>query len=336
MGTPARQPDAQATALIDDFLRQQGWSTAARTFLPGDFSSRYYVRLSEAGRPATLLMCASSPAELAAYIRMQSCLKKAGVRVPSLFGHDSTHSLALIEDLGSTGLVDRLQAGADEEVFYKKAVAILIRLAKTGAAEYVNAQLPFFNPEKFRDQVGLFLDDYGSLVCGRPFSDKARIDFLTIFSGFLEKACVGPQALLLRDYHAANIMVLPSNELTVIDFQDGGVGPVSYDLASLLEDTRRDIPDHLRYKMQDFFLAETGFDKDAFLLSYSILAVQRHLRVLAILAKKRKYQDDDTRRTYFKRTWGLLMLHQQERAVIPIFEWLHTHVPLSARDMWEP
>lgn len=336
MGPAACQPYSQATALIDDFLNHHGWGEAARAVLPGDFSARYYVRLTQAGKPATLLMCASSQAELAAYIRMQACLKKACVRVPELYASDAEQGFALIEDLGATGFIDALAAGANEEAFYKKAVGVLVQLAKAGAGDYANAFLPNFNAQKFRDQAGLFLDNYGPIVCGKAFSDAAKANFVKIVTTLLTQACAVPQALLLRDYHAANIMVLDKDDLAVIDFQDGGIGPISYDLASLLEDTRRDIPEHLRFKMQDSFLAETGVEKDAFLLSYGILAVQRHLRVLAILAKKRKTENDELRRAYFKRTWGLLMLHEKESAVAPLFEWLNAHVPASARENWEP
>ena len=99
-----------------------------------------------------------------------------------------------------------------------------------------------------------------------------------------------PASLLLRDYHAANLMLLPDRDgirrAGLLDFQDAYQGPVTYDLVSLLEDARRDVPEDLRRKMIARYLAQfPSLDRDAFETSLAILAALRHTRVLAIFEK---------------------------------------------------
>jgi N-acetylmuramate 1-kinase len=109
----------------------------------------------------------------------------------------------------------------------------------------VQHDLPHFTAEKFLEQAGLFLDIYGEKVIGTAFSTQAKERFNAVWNVALQQACAVPISLMLRDFHAANIMHVDSEtghrKAAMIDFQDGGAGPVSYDIASLLEDARLDV-----------------------------------------------------------------------------------------------
>jgi N-acetylmuramate 1-kinase len=318
------------------FLSSHGWQTASRSELPGDFSARTYVRLNDAGRKA-LLMVVPRASELASFLSMQVALAQAGVRVPAVYASQGAHGLALIEDLGDVDFTAMVQPHPEQ--LYTIAVDALAHLhrAPTQTCEH----LPRFTPQVFLEQVGLFLESYAAYVMKMPFSLSAKTAFENAWRPALERACAVPSALMLRDYHAANIMFLKHEtghrKAAVIDFQDGGLGPISYDLASLLEDARLDVSPALRTRMMDHYLnASSVTDTTAFMASYHILACQRHMRILGILAKRWAMGGAPIIGEYFRRVWNLMMLHQSEPVLTPVYQWLDEHVPSQWRGRWSP
>lgn len=320
------------------FLAAHGWEKTVRVALPGDFSARHYVRLSDASRKA-LLMVMPKPQELVPFLLMQDALRAGGMRVPAIYAVDKQHGFAIIEDLGENDFGAIIRKSAQLEHLYSVAVDALLHLhaSPVPKAEY----LTHFTPQLFLEQVRLFLDAYGAYVLKHSFSPQAIAAFENAWRGALEKACAIPNAVMLRDYHAANIMYLEyetgHKKAAAIDFQDGGIGPISYDIASLLEDARLDVSPVLRAHMLKTYLnASTFADKAAFMSSYHILACQRHMRILGILAKRWVSLDIPATGDFFKRTWGLLMLHHSEPALAPVYQWLDEYVPHSFREHWKP
>jgi N-acetylmuramate 1-kinase len=321
----------------DTFLNNHGWATAHRTALPGDFSARHYVRLKDGNRKA-LLMVMPKTHELQAFITMQSALAASGVRVPELYASDIQHGFALIEDLGEDDFNSLLRKGVAAQTLYPLAIDALLHLHHVAPVQH---SLPHFTAEKFLEQAGLFLDVYGEKVMGTEFSAQAKERFNVVWNDALQQACAIPTSLMLRDFHAANIMYLETEtgyrKAAMIDFQDGGVGPVSYDIASLLEDARLDVSATQRADMLARYLNQnTAIDRKTFLSSYAVLACQRHMRVLAILARRWIENADSNTGDYFKRSWNLLMLHHAEPALAPVYAWLDLYVPQPYRALWQP
>jgi aminoglycoside/choline kinase family phosphotransferase len=120
-----------------------------------------------------------------------------------------------------------------------------------------------------------------------------------------------PTSLLMRDYHAANLMLLPDRagirRAGLLDFQDAYQGPITYDLVSLLEDARRDVPEDLRNTMIARYLAQfPSLDRGAFETSIAILAALRHTRVLAIFEKLSREGKTDYKQLHSPRVARLL------------------------------
>ena len=333
--TNAPQPTLDAQ---EQFLAAHDWQHAVRSPLPGDFSARHYVRLNNAGRKA-LLMVMPNKSDLTPFLSMQAALANGGVRVPAIYAFDAGSGLALIEDLGEHDFTAMLRGSRPPEELYSIAVDALSHLHRAPLPPHDH--LTRFTPQLFLEQAGLFLENYATYVLKTPFSISARATFLSAWYPVLEFACAIPSALMLRDYHAANIMVLETEtghkKAAAIDFQDGGVGPISYDLASLLEDARLDVLPALRAKMLERYLNVSTFKNvPAFMTSYHILACQRHMRILAILVKRWAGGGFPITEEYFKRVWNLIMLHQSEPALKPVYEWLDSNVPFSFRSAWKP
>ena len=114
----------------------------------------------------------------------------------------------------------------------------------------------------------------------------------------------GPAVLVLRDYHADNLIWLPDRnglaKVGLLDFQGALIGSVAYDLASLARDVRRDVSDDMVERMIKRYLSVTtlgGFDEESFRTAFAIAAVQRNTKIaglfvrLALRDGKRQYLD---------------------------------------------
>lgn len=308
------------------FLRKEGWADAARKPLAADFSARRYTRLVR-GNDCALLMEMPEPQALLPFVHMQKILAQCSARVPALYAVDETSGLALLEDLGDASFDKLLQDQSQEETLYRRAVDVLLTLHKAvPAPDSVSLHLPLFDAARFLEQVGLFLDVYGPVICGHSFSDKARAAFAAAWQTPLKAAAQGPQGLLLRDYHPANIMQTPDGQTAVIDFQDGGIGPIAYDLASLLEDARRDVPAFIQNGMMAYYLQKNPVDAALFCRSYAILATQRHMRVLAILARRWRVDGVAEAEVFLDRTKKLFLNHKSEPLLAPVYQWFAEEV----------
>ncbi len=144
-----------------------------------------------------------------------------------------------------------------------------------------------------------------------PVSEKGKEEFRTVWLDVLPLAHEVPSSLLLRDYHVANLMLLPGREgirrAGLLDFQDAYQGPVTYDLISLLEDARRDLPPGLKRKMLAHYVSHfPNLDRKAFETSLAILAALRHTRVLAVFEKLSRERKPDYKKLHSPRVQRLL------------------------------
>src|SRR6202035_4828843 len=171
---------------------------------------------------------------------------------------------------------------------------------------------------------------------GTPLSDAQRDEYLDLWRTLLPQAALPDDTLVLRDYHVDNLMLLPDRSgvrgCGLLDFQDAVCGPPSYDLVSLLEDARRDVPAELRRIMIERYLAAfPALDRSAFLRSAAILAVQRNCKILGIFTRLWKRDGKPGYLVHIPRIWRLLEQDLGHAALAPIAQWLDRHLPRGAR-----
>ncbi len=127
--------------------------------------------------------------------------------------------------------------------------------------------------------------------------------------------------MVLRDYHAENILMLPGRtgaaRAGLLDFQDAFTGHAAYDLVSLCRDVRRDVRPETEEACITAYLNATGEDPEAFRGAYAVLGVQRNLRILGVFARlaangKPRYLD------FLPRTWALLQEQLAHPALAPL------------------
>ena len=143
-----------------------------------------------------------------------------------------------------------------------------------------------------------------------------------------------PTVMVLRDYHAENIMLLPdrarSYGLGLLDFQDALAGHPAYDLVSLLQDARRDVTPAVERAMLDHYQAHVRVSPD-FEAAYAVLGAQRNVKIIGIFTRLWKRDGKPRYLSFLPRMWGLLERDLAHPALAPVAEWFAANVPASAR-----
>ncbi|HEV2435834.1 MAG TPA: phosphotransferase, partial [Verrucomicrobiae bacterium] len=279
--------DTTLTDKTRAFLDSAGWDAVARP-LTGDASTRKYFRLRKAGQSVILMDASRALGSVAPFIRMAGHLLRLGFSAPAILARDEAQGILLLEDFGDTTFAQLLDDGAEPEKLFTLATDVLIALHKHPQA--IPEGLRAYHPEKMLEDIQLFLD-----WCTPGISETGREEFTTAWREVLPAAHRVPASLLLRDYHVANLMRLPDRtgvrQAGLLDFQDAYQGPITYDLVSLLEDARHDVPETVQEKMTARYLAQfPALDRNHFETSLAILAALRHARVLAIFERLSRYE----------------------------------------------
>ncbi|HMD63856.1 MAG TPA: phosphotransferase [Stellaceae bacterium] len=301
----------------------------------GDASFRRYYRLGGGGRRAVLMDAPPPQEDVVPYIAVSELLRLLGFSAPDVFAEDRARGFLLIEDFGDDTYTRLLDRGADEPDLYALAVDTLIALQRAVEARGP-PDLPPYDAERLLAEAALLVDWYAPAALGKPLSEARREEYLDLWRSLLPQAALTDDTLVLRDYHVDNLMLLPDRSgvkgCGLLDFQDAVCGPPSYDLVSLLEDARRDVPAELRRRMTERYLAAfPALDRAAFLRSAAILAAQRNCKILGIFTRLGRRDGKPRYLVHLPRVCRLLERDLAHPALAPIACWLDRHLPRSAR-----
>ncbi len=302
---------------IDRLLVRAGWADAKRSFMLGDASSRAYERLIKADGSTAILMISpprpdgppvrygkpySAIARLAEnispFVAMGRAISTQGLSAPRIHAADLETGLAILEDLGSEGVVD---ANGPIPERYLESVAVLAKLHAEPVPDAVpldaeNYRIPPYDLDALQIEVELLTEWYAPHVDAR-LSSGSVATFVNLWRSTLREIVDGPRTWVLRDYHSPNIIWLPQREglqrVGIIDFQDCVMGSPAYDVASLLQDARVTVPDELELKLLSHYARlrrqqDASFDMAQFARAYAIMAAQRATKVLGIFARLNK------------------------------------------------
>lgn len=311
------------------FLARHGWKGADILPLAGDASFRRYFRVidREGQRQAVLMDAPPEHEDVRPFLKIADHLVAHGLRAPRALARDLDEGLLLLEDFGDRRMNPVLAAEpGKEKAAYEAAVDALVvlkALPVPDIAPYDDAALArearLFT-EWYAPAVGIVVDDDGYEAAWR-----------TSWDGMLSRAMESP-VLVLRDYHADNLMLLDDGGLGLLDFQDALAGHPAYDLVSLLQDARRDVPEALEAAMLERYLDRAGISgRDAFLADYAVLGAQRHAKVLGIFTRLWKRDGKPHYLEFQPRNWALLERCLVHPALAPVRDWFGSNVPASAR-----
>lgn len=326
---------AERSARLARFLAAASWADAARSPLPGDASFRRYVRLAGAEGRA-MLMDAPPPQEnVRPFLAVARLLHRLGLSAPSILAEDAEAGFLLLEDFGDDTYTRLLAAGAAEEPLYALAVDVLVALNRRFAADMA-PDLPSYDEARLLAEAALLVDWYLPAVAGRPTEPGLREDYLALWRALLPLARGVPETLVLRDYHVDNLMRLDGRAglaaCGLLDFQDAVLGPLSYDLVSLLEDARRDVPADLVAAMRARFLAALpAIERAAFDRSYAVLGAQRNCKIVGIFTRLCVRDGKPGYLQHIPRVWHLIEEDMHHPALAPLAQWLDRHIPAASR-----
>jgi aminoglycoside/choline kinase family phosphotransferase len=319
------------------FLDRHGWRNIAPTPLAGDASFRRYYRLSSRNTRAVLMDAPPPQEDVAPYIVVSTYLRKLGLSAPQILAADRDNGFLLIEDFGDDTYTRLLDRAAEEAGLYALAIDTLIDLQRSVERHGI-PDLPAYDEAVLLAEAALLVDWYFPSALGAPPPSPLRDGYLAAWREVLPSAALPFETLVLRDYHVDNLMLLPRRlgvrACGLLDFQDAVRGPPSYDLVSLLEDARRDVPDILREAMVERYLASFPLlDRSAFLDSAAILSAQRNCKILGIFTRLWKRDGKPGYLIHIPRVWRLLERELQHPALAPVARWLDRHLPCPARQL---
>lgn len=287
------------------FLAGTGWELAERHFLAADSSMRSYERLRLRDKTAVLMDAPpEKDSETGQFVQIAHYLSHCGISAPRILAEDVPEGFLLLEDLGDDLFARCISNDLyPEPLLYAAATDVLVHLQSqpppTGLSNLSAAQ--------WADAAAYALDWYRFAITG----DRLGTDqFKAILTDHLQRFADGPRVMVLRDYHAENLLWLPDRigigKVGVLDFQLAQMGQPGYDLVSLLQDARRDVSVETERLMLQHFVAAKGLTMAEFAPSYAALGAQRALRILGIFARLCLVEGKSGYVALIPRVWGQL------------------------------
>jgi N-acetylmuramate 1-kinase len=317
-----------------EFLASCGWPGAEIQPLAGDASFRRYFRVVQGDRTAVLMDAPPPHEDPRPFIAVAEWLASVGLSAPQILARDLEKGLLLLGDFGDWRLREYLDDDpARERELYGLATDVLIHLHRHPPME----GLPAHGLNQWLEELKLFTDWY----CPAVGIEVDTNTYLAAWAKVLEPVAsdgLGP-VTVLRDYHAENIMLVEGEKgvghFGLLDFQDALAGHPAYDLASVLEDARRDVPPEIEREMIDRYVAGTG-RRAIFEQAYWALAAQRNARILGVFTRLWKRDKKPHYRRFQPRMWGLLERDLEQPHLKPVHDWFDTNVaPEHRREPWK-
>ena len=316
-----------------DFLAASGWSGAEILPLAGDASFRRYFRVVHGDRSAVLMDAPPPHEDPRPFIAVSEWLLSRGLNAPQILARDLEQGLLLLGDFGDSRLREALDLEPRREgELYELATDVLVHL-------HGHSPMPGLKEhglDQWLDELTLFTDWYCPAVGADVDIDAYRAAWTEVLEPVADDG-LGP-VTVLRDYHAENIMLVEGRggiaHFGLLDFQDALAGHPAYDLASVLEDARRDVPPAIERAMIDRYLAATGHE-EGFERAYWALAAQRNTRILGVFTRLWKRDRKPGYRRFQPRMWGLLERDLAQPGLAPVRDWFDANVaPEHRREPW--
>ena len=254
----------------------------------GDAGFREYFRVN--CTPSMLLAYAPPETENnTGFVTIGRALARAGVHTPRVYAVDFQRGYFIQEDLGQElylGALNNQTLGP----LYDCAEASLLKIQQVPAQQDI---FPLYSAERLREELELFPQWFVTELLGHELSSEEQKMLDQLFDQLVDSALEQPQVVVHRDFHSRNLLVLPEQDVGVIDFQDAVVGPCTYDLVSLLRDCYVRWPEALvnarvsgfLHKAKAAGLIRDDLEQSTYLGWFDLMGLQRHIKVLGIFAR---------------------------------------------------
>jgi len=343
---------------LRQFLSQAGFIDAKRQRMAGDASIRSYARLYRGDNAVILMNSPRRPDGPAIYdgrsysaavhlaedvkpfVAIANGLREHGLSAPAIHYADLDAGFLITEDFGREVFVEdepprpiaeRYEAATDTlAVLHREPLPETLPLAPQ-----ITYSVPAFDIDAMMVEITLMLDWYLPDRGAAP-SNAARGEFITQWRELLAKTAALPRTWVLRDFHSPNLIWLAErsgiSKVGVIDFQDAVLGPAAYDLVSLLQDARADVPEQLELMLLTRYIkarhaADTTFDPASFAESYAIMSAQRNTRLLGTFARLNRRDGKPQYLRHQPRIWTYLTRSLAHPMLGGLRAWYEAQVP---------
>lgn len=259
--------------------------------LPADASPRRYFRLPDTG--LLLVQVPPGDTDQPVFTRVAEHLNGLGLSAPKTRVAAPAEGLYLVEDFGPRTFSSEIDRGRPEADLYSAAIDAITALHSAPNATTID--LPAYDADFLLSETLIFADWFAPLANPDHDTEKFQADFTRHWRDALRPIASDRSALVLRDFHLDNLIHLPARPgvaaCGLIDVQGARIGAPEYDLASLLQDARRDLEPGLEEVMLTRYLAAHPQDEKAFRARFSLLAAQRHTKVAGLFIRLAKRDD---------------------------------------------
>jgi N-acetylmuramate 1-kinase len=266
-----------------------------------------------------------------------------GYRAPQIYACDITHGLALIEDLGNNVFATMFRRGDNMEAPMRAAVEVLADMARRewpssakvrGDADHV---MPHYDQEAQLIEVDLLPSWFHVHVHKTKAPESLNESFAQIWRKLLPLAISEKPLWVMRDYHSPNLIWAPQHvglkRIGIIDSQDAVLGHPAYDLASLLQDARIDIPFEFADRLYGHYVSlrhKAGkFDEASFARAFAILGAQRATKILGIFARLNMRDGKPHYLQHMPRVSRYLRRNLEHPALAELKQWYERHLPAA-------
>jgi N-acetylmuramate 1-kinase len=345
--------------LLRQFLEGAGYGDARRVCMAGDASIRSYARLIRDDGVFILMNSPKRPDGPALYdgksysgavhlaedvkpfVAIANGLRAQGLSAPAIHHADLDEGFLITEDFG-TDVVIEGEPPAPSAERYEAATDMLVALHREQLtdtlplAPHLTYTIPPFDTDAMLVEIGLMVEWYLP-DRGAELSADLRAQFTSMWRELLDsKAAAAGKTWVLRDFHSPNIIWLGAREgikrIGIIDFQDTVLGPGAYDLVSLLQDARIDVPEQLELALFSRYIkarraADENFDAAGFAELYAIMSAQRNTRLLGTFARLNRRDGKPQYLRHQPRIWTYLTRSLAHPALAAFRQWYAANVP---------
>ena len=281
--------------LIQEWVAEQLACTDVQALnwqaLSSDASFRRYFRCQFDGQSYIVALAPPATEKNLEFVQISALLNAAGIQASQVVAVNYEHGFILQNDLGQTLLSDQLSFDSVDRL-YGLALKQLIQMQHIPAAAL--DAVPAYDAEALQLELSYFNEWFVSGMLNYTLSANEQLMLQAFFDDLCQSALNQPQGFVHRDYHFRNIMNTERDELAAIDFQDALVGPLSYDLVSLLRDcyvvwpeskVQLFVEQFWQLLVQDKLLDNEQVSLAEFTEAFDLMGLQRHIKVLGVFAR---------------------------------------------------
>lgn len=271
--------------IVNQFIKKFSLKKGHIDQLDNDASARIYFRTNNK-------IIAYIPKEkgesISNFISATKILNNIGIKVPNIHIQDKKLEVLLIDDFGNNK-ISKIINQCDVREILKKCIDVIVKIQ---SYEHKN-DVSTFDLKAIIEETLMFIDWYLIKEKNISVSHTDRNSFIKIITSLYHKAEIKNNVYIHKDYHVDNIFYFPmeKKEIGIIDYQDLNIGHASYDILSILEDTRNPIDKILEKQLLNYFINKSKFNKDEIMKGYKFFSIQRNLKIIGIFSRL-KHRDN--------------------------------------------